>query len=376
MFKHIKTKKNLKGKRVIVRLDLNVPLGANKKVDEDEDWRIQKSLKTINFLKKQQAKIILISHIGRDKKDTLKPVAKYFQKFIDLEFIEDILSESVYEKVDQMENGDIILLENLRQEPFEKENKSSFARGLSRLGDIYVNDAFAVCHRRHASIIGIPEHLPSYAGFQLADEIDHLKKVLKKTQRPLLFVLGGSKFETKLPLIKKFIDHADNVFLGGALINDFYKVQGFELGKSLTSGKKFNIRKLLENKSLYVPEDVLVKRGNSSVVVKPDELKKSDMIVDIGKKSEKVLKNLIDESAVVLWNGPLGFYEKGFSKGSEGGLKHLAKSKAFSIVGGGDSVVLLRDAKSEDGVNFVSTGGGAMLEFLLKGSLPGIKALD
>lgn len=376
MVKHIAKRTKLHNKAVLVRLDLNVPLGENKKVDAFEDWRIQSSLKTIQYLKKHKARTIIISHIGRDPKESLKPVSDYLQKKIKHTFIPEVLSERVTQAVEDMKPGEVVMLENLRSDEGEIANKASFARGLSRLAEIYVNDAFAVCHRRHASIVGIPKHIPSYAGFQLHEEITHLHKLVDKPKRPFTFILGGAKFETKLPLIKKFLDHADTVFVGGALMNDFFKVQSLDVGKSVVSEKRFNIRGLLKKESLIVPHDVLVERDGKVVSCATREIQKKDVVVDIGPESQQTLVDAIADSKLVLWNGPLGWYEKGHKEGSKACAQAMSKTKGTTVVGGGDSVALVREIKQEKNIDFISTGGGAMLELLEKGTLPGIKALE
>lgn len=373
--KSIKTLKNLKGKKIILRTDFNIPLGKNKKVDPEESWRVDKGLDTINFLKKQGAKTIVISHIGRDKKESLKPVSDFISKQVKLTFVDGHIQEFVHEAVGEMKDGDVVMLENLRQDPGEVGNSPSFARGLSRLADIYVNDAFSVCHRRHASIVGIPKYLKSYAGLQLEEEVKNLGKTLLSSASPFLFILGGAKFETKLPLVKKYLPKVDHLFVGGALQNNFFKSKGIEVGKSLIDSKKFNLGTLCKDEKLILPEDVVVQRKKEKVVISIDEIKTSDSIMDIGPKTIKNLSKKIKESKTVLWNGPLGFYEKGFTEGTESIVKALAKSDAKSIVGGGDTVVMVKKLKAQNKLTFVSTGGGAMLEYLQKGKLPGIEAL-
>jgi phosphoglycerate kinase len=331
----IKEIKNLKGKTALVRVDFNVPIRGGKILD---DFRIKCALPTIKFLQKKGAKIILISHLGAESGKTLKPVMKY---------------------LDKLKLKNVVLMENLRQNPGEEKNSQEFAKRLARLGDIYVNDAFPVCHREHASIVSVPKYLPSYAGFQLESEVKNLK-MAEHPAHPFLFILGGAKFETKIPLITKFLKTADAVFIGGALMNNFFKESGMDVGKSLVDKKNFGLKKLIRNEKLFLPIDVVVK---------------DNAFVDVGEKTTELLIGLINKSKFVLMNGPMGNYEKGFGKATEQILKALAKSKAKVIIGGGDTVALVSKLKLEKKFFFVSSGGGATLEFLSKGTLPGIKAL-
>ncbi len=372
MLKSIRQLKNIKGKRVLVRVDFNVTIENGKVLD---DFRIKKALPTILFLKEKGAKIILLSHIGSDGKESLKIAAKILQKHVPVRFVGSVFGNEVFDSIEKMKAGDVILLENLRSEPGETGNTSSFARGISRMGDMYVNDAFPVSHRAHASIVSLPKLLPSYAGFQFEEEIKNLEGASKNPKHPFLFILGGAKFETKIPLIKKYLNIADHVFIGGALANNFFKEEGHEIGLSLADNKNFGLKKLMRNKKLIIPVDVLVKNGNKTETTTPDDVSRTDIIVDIGPKSVALVESLIRESKAVLWNGPMGNYEKGFGKATENILKTLAKTKTESIVGGGDTVALISKLKLDKKLSFVSTGGGASLEFLAKGTLPGIEAL-
>lgn len=374
--KSIQTLKNLKGKRVLLRTDFNVPLGSDGSISKEEAGRIDASLETMKYLKKNGAKTIIISHIGRGVKDSLAPVAKYLEGKVKIKFIQGHIQDFVHETIDVMKDGDIVMLENLRQDPGETTNGSSFARGLSRLADIYVNDAFAVCHRRHASIVGVPKFLKSYAGFLLDSEIKNLEKVFKKPKKPFVFVLGGAKFETKLPLIKKYIAIADTIVVGGALQNNFFKAQGFEIGESLIDDKRYNLGSIIKTGRVVLPKDVVVSSASGVRLTTPDAVLKKEKIVDVGPETVAEIIGLFGKAKTVLWNGPLGLYEEGFNESTIALAKGLAKSKANSVVGGGDTVVTLKELKLEKKIDFISTGGGAMLEFLQKGTLPGIDALN
>ena len=369
--KSIKDLKNLFGKRVILRADLNVPIKDGKVLD---NFRIKKVIPTILYLQKKGAKVIIISHIGDDGKESLLPVAQVIKKYIKtIEFIKTpIFSDETEKRINSLKKGEIILLENLRTETGEKKNSPSFARALSRYGEIYVNDAFSVSHREHASIVGITKYLSGYAGLQFLDEVENLSKVFNPAH-PFLFILGGAKFETKIPLIKKFLRSADNIFIGGAIANDFFRAKGYEVGVSLVDDGNFQIPVLLKAKNLIIPIDVVATKNSKNRITKPSEVISDENIVDIGPQTVLILKDLINKAGFILWNGPLGKY--GFGSATEEVLKIISKSKAQNVIGGGDTVALISKLKIESKLGFVSTGGGATLEFLAKGTLPGIRAL-
>ncbi len=364
--------KDLQGKKVIVRADFNLPIKDG--VVED-DFRIKKALPTIEFLQQEGAKIIIITHLGKGG-ETLKPVAESLNKFIKAKFIPEILGGGTSKAVSEMQDGEIILLENLRNDPRENEGDVAFAKSLADLGEIYVNESFPVDHREDASIVLLPKLLPSYAGLQLKEEIDNLSHAFKDPKRPFLFILGGAKFSTKLPLIEKYLELADQVFIGGALANDFLKAKGFEVGKSLVSDENFGIEKLLKNEKLILPVDVVVQSGEGFVNKVAGDVGKEEVILDIGAATVEHLAPFVKNAKLILWNGPLGKYEAGGANSTKEILKLVALSKAESIIGGGDTVALISEMKMEDKFSFVSTGGGATLDFLAKGTLPGIKALQ
>lgn len=367
--KSVKELKSLSGKKVILRADFNVPVKDDKVLD---DFRIKKTIETISYLQKKGAIVIIISHIGDTGKETLKPVIKSLKKYISnaLFIPTPILSNQTEDQIKALKKGDVVLLENLRQEEGEKKNSPSFARALSRYGEIFVNDAFSVCHREHASVVGITKYLPAYAGFQLEKEVKNLSDAFKPPH-PFLFILGGAKFETKIPIIKKFLRQADDIFIGGAIANDFLRAKGYEVGTSLVGESNFQLAQIIKSKNLILPKDVVVLKGTKKVHdVKPDEA-----ILDIGPESIAKLKELIEKSKFILWNGPLGKYEDGFSGSTEEILKAIAESKAKNVIGGGDTVTMITKLKIESKLGFVSTGGGATLDFLAKGVLPGIRVL-
>mgnify|MGYP003393856740 CR=1 FL=1 len=331
---------DLKGKRVLVRVDWSVPTHGEKIVD---DFQIKKSLPTIEYLQKAGAKITLISHAEKDQ-DSLRPIFNHVKEYLHLSFVEP---------------SDLVLLENLRQDPREKENSEAYAKELATLGDLYVNDAFAVSHREHASIVGVPKFLPSYAGLRFAEEVQKLSSVFFP-KHPFLFILGGAKFDTKLPLVGKFVHIADQVFVGGALAHNFFKELGRDIGDSLVSDMDFGAKKLLDTGKIILPEDTIVHGGK---------------ITDAGPITMENLKEKIVAAKLVLWNGPLGSYENGYKVATLQLAKLIANSGVESIVGGGDTLAAIKELDLFDKFSFVSTGGGAMLDFLATGTLPGIEAL-
>ncbi len=371
--KLLKSVTKLSGVRVLLRVDFNVPIKDGKVID---DFRIKKALTTISYLHKKGAIVILLAHLGEDGKESLQPVATKLKKYVpNLNFIKtSIFSDETEKILKNLKKGDVILLENIRREVGEKKNAPSFGRAMSRFGDIYVNDAFSVSHRPHASIIGITKYLPGYAGFQLEEEVKNLSHAFNPTH-PFLFILGGAKFETKIPLVKKFIGSADTVFIGGAIANDFFKAKGYIVGTSLTGASNFQIPSLMKHKNLILPPDVEVIKGTSHRFAKASDVGIDECIVDIGPETIQMLAPLIEKAKFILWNGPLGKFGVGTNQSTEKVLKLIAKSSANSVIGGGDTVVYISKLKLESKFGFVSTGGGATLDFLAKGTLAGIKVL-
>lgn len=371
--KSIKELKNLSGKKIIIRADFNVPIKDGKVLD---DFRIKKAIPTIDYLQKKGAKIIIISHLSDNGEGSLLPAGQVIKKYIkNFEFIKTpIFSNETEKRINSLKKGEVILLENLRTETGEKKNSPSFARALSRYGEIYVNEAFSESHREYASIVGITKHLPGYAGLQFIKEVESLSKVFTPAH-PFLLIVGGAKFETKIPLVKKFLRSADQIFIGGAIANDFFKAKGYEVGNSLVGDTNFQIPQLIKSKNLILPIDVEVTKNSKNHFSKPTEIMSDENIVDIGPQSVLQLKDLINKAGFILWNGPLGKYEVGFGGATEEVLKIISKCKAGNVVGGGDTVALISKLKIESKLGFVSTGGGATLDFLSKGTLPGIRAL-
>jgi phosphoglycerate kinase len=377
--KSIKELKNFKGKTFLLRAGFDVPIEHGKVVN---DRRIRLLLPTIKYLS-ARGPLVILSHQGRPagKKIndlSLRPVLPVLEKLLKKKilFAESCLGEKTEKMAKTLRKGEILLLENVRFHPEEEKNDSKFAKELASLGNIYVNDAFPNSHRAHASIVGIPKYLPHYAGFQFEKEIKSLSRVLHSPKHPFLFILGGAKFETKLPLIKKFLSVADNVFIGGAILNDFLKIQGLETGISHTSSENYGLEKIYRNKKIILPTKIVVKTAEGKFVErKTDKILSTDNQVDLSGDMISLIEPYLKKARLILWNGPFNKYESRVGIFSRKFLKLLARSKAEIIIGGGDTVATIAQMKMEDKFTFVSTGGGATLEFLAQGTLPGINAL-
>lgn len=374
--RHIKDATDLKGKRVLVRVDFNVPLGDDNKVDSTEAWRIEKAMRTINFLRDAGARIILASHIGRDPENSLRPVVDFLNHEMNLTvgFVPEVTGERALEASERLGEGQIVVLENLRSDKREVKNKKSLAVELAILADVYVNEAFSNSHRKHASMVGVPKILPSYIGFQCADEYENLSQALRPA-KPLVVIIGGAKFETKLPLIKSMIPLADTLFVGGALANTFFRAKGYEIGHSQITRLR-QAKGLLSNANVMIPTDVIVERNKSAMWAAAHKVQTTDHIVDIGTESIETLGKKIRSAQTVIWNGPLGYYEGGYADGTRKLLEIIAASSVRSIIGGGDTVYLIRKHGMEGQFSFVSTAGGAMLDFLADGTLPALEVLS
>lgn len=363
---------SVKGKRVLVRCDFNVPVVNGKVLDT---LRIRAAVPTIQLLRKKGAKVILVSHIGRDPKASLKPVAAVLKKHLPIRFVPSVSGSTAEKAVAGMQNGDVVLLENLRSEAGEQAGDKIFALALSSLADLYVNEAFPVSHRADASITLVPKLLPAFAGLQFENELKHLSLALSP-KHPFLFILGGAKAETKIPLLKRYLKAADHVFVGGEIANDFYTAKGYEIGTSKTDGDVPGLSTLLKNKKLILPETVVVSGSDKKhKLVSAQEVSKHEAILDIGLPSIDALAPLIRKAKLIVWNGPMGYYEGGYTQGTLELLKLLVSAKGTTIIGGGDTAVLVDKKKLHDKFTFVSTAGGAALEYLATGTLPGIKAL-
>ncbi|MDO8594051.1 MAG: phosphoglycerate kinase [bacterium] len=364
---------NIRGKRVLLRLDLNLSIARGKVTDT---FRLDRVAETLSFLQKNGARTLVVSHL--ENKDStepepLLPVYEVFQERVKSVFAKTF--EDAKEALSEIAEGSFVFLENIRTWPGEKKNDPDFAKQLASLVDIYVNDAFAVSHRAHASIVGVPRYLPCFAGFLFAEEVTELSKAFNPAE-PSLVILGGAKFETKMPLVQRFLGGADTVAVCGALANDIYRSRGYETGTSLVSDPPLDLTTVTENRKLYVPVDVLVHSGKETKNAGADSVLPDEKIVDAGPNSLEDLRAHIEKASFILWNGPLGEYEMGFAEGTTAIAQAIAESDAESIVGGGDSLTLISKLGLLERFSFVSTGGGAMLEFLANETLPGILALQ
>ena len=391
--KYLKELKNLVDKRVLLRLDLNVPI-KNKKIKDQT--RIDKILPVVNYLIKKKCKILIISHVGRpkgkiNKELTLKPICENLGKKINqnISFIEKDIFKLKREDLFNDPKDRIILLENLRFYPEEEKNDLSFSMHLANLVDIYVNDAFSCSHRDHASVTKITEFLPSYAGLQLETEINALKKVTTEIIKPVTCIIGGSKISTKIGIIKNLIPRFDNIIIVGGMANNILYYKGNLIGKSI---KEDNCESTIEDIfktaktntcSITYPEDVMVGKSmeDKAQAKELNQITDDDFILDIGPKTINKIKNIIESSKTVLWNGPAGYFENpSFANGSyEIANKIIEKNKKkliYSIAGGGDTIAVLNQINAINNFDFVSTAGGAFLEYLEGKELPGIKALN
>ncbi len=389
----IKDQKNLNKKKVLLRLDLNVPLKNGSITDET---RINKIIPIIDFLVKEQSKIIIISHVGRPKGKvitdlSLKPICENVEKKIKKKI--RLVKEDIFKlkKEDLFEDpkDQIIFLENIRFYKEEEKNDTNFAKQLAKLADLYVNDAFSCSHRAHASVCKITEFLPSFAGLQLETEIRALKKVTTEIKKPITCIIGGSKISTKIGIIKNLISKFDNIIIVGGMANNIIRYKGKQIGKSIKEENcDLMIKEIFETlKShsckIIFPEDVLIGKNfnDDSQVRELNDIKDDDIILDIGPRTLDKIKNTIENSETVLWNGPAGYFENpNFANGSYDIAKAITKknknNSIYSVVGGGDTIALINKIKLIENFNFVSTAGGAFLEYLEGKELPGIKALN
>ncbi len=362
----------LHGKRVILRLDLNLPIDL-KTGEVSDDYRLKRALPTVKYLRDHGARTIIISHLGDDGSKSLAPVLALLQNNLPIKMVES--PDDWLGVMDELLPGEIYLLENIRRNPGEMQNDKTFAEKLAGMGDIYVNDAFAVSHREHASIVGIPKFTPGFMGFLFEEEVANLSKVFNP-EHPFILLLGGAKFSTKLPLIEKFINLADRIFIYGALAHAFFKELGYEMGQSLVETDTSLARQFLNSEKIYLPIDVRVKNGAEVTMKHPDKLKRDDNILDVGLDSVEQFSEIARDAKLILWNGPLGRFEFGFRGSTDAVAKIIAEHlTAKSIVGGGDTLDSIKSLNLLEKFSFISTGGGAMLDFLALGTLPGLEAL-
>ena len=391
--KYIKDQENLEDKVVLLRLDLNVPLKNRVITDET---RINKILPVINFLIKKKSKILIISHVGRPKGKinydlSLKPICENLERKIDqkIKLIEENIYRIKKENLFKNSKDQIIFLENIRFYEEEEKNDANFSKNLAELGDIFVNDAFSCSHRAHASVSNITKFLPSFAGLQLETEISALKKVTTEIKKPVTCIIGGAKISTKIGLIKNLIPKFDNIIIVGAMANNILNYKGNPIGKSLIEKNcKSVIDDIFETAKknsclINYPEDVLVGKSmyDKATIKELSEVSNDDLILDIGPKTINKIRDIIERSKTILWNGPVGYFENpNFANGCYEITKKIIekndKNQLYSIAGGGDTIAVLNQMNAVDNFNFVSTAGGAFLEYLEGKDLPGIRALN
>ena len=360
--------RTLKGKRVIVRVDWNVPVTDGVITDMS---RFDVSVPFLKHLSTSGAKIIILTHFG-EKGESLATVAKHVTEALPfITFTPSFDFSSLEGNSYQLEEGAGMLLENVRLFPGETENLSSLALSFASLGDLFINDAFSVAHRKHASVVGIAENKLSYFGPTFERELENLTKALTPVQ-PAILIVGGAKISTKLSLIKQYLDQGVKVFVGGAMVHNIWKERGLEIGQSLYDPQYHLPESFVNHPLLTTPIDVVLANGETVDVI---SIPKDGVVVDCGEKTTKMISEIIQVSNTVIANGPLGLYEKGWLKGSEQVLNSLANAKATSYIGGGDTVSVANSLHLLQKFNFVSLGGGAMLDFLVSGTLPGIDAV-
>jgi len=384
---------NLAEKKIILRVDLNVPMLEGKVTDKS---RIKKVIPIIKEFTKKKAKVILISHLGRPKgkieeKLSLKPLAPIIENLLKSKvyFSDKSYGPTAIQKSNEIKTGEVLLLENIRFNKEEEANEGNFAKELSKIGDIYVNEAFSCCHRAHASVSEITKHIDSYAGKLLSEEVNVINMLTNKAAKPVSCIIGGSKISTKIGVLSNLVKKMQTIVIVGAMANNFIKYKGHNIGKSLYENNQENLLKDIikkcetNNCKLVIPEDVIVAKSLESEA-KSKSLNKiddTDLILDIGENTVNKIYKIIDESKTILWNGPAGYFElQKFSMGSNKIAKKISektKNKSLtSIAGGGDTVAAINKSGCSDGFTYISTAGGAFLELLEGKILPGIKVLE
>jgi phosphoglycerate kinase len=378
---------DVQGKRVLVRVDFNVPMQNGQITD---DRRIQESLPTIQSLLERGAKVILMSHLGRPKgtrepQYSLRPVAERLSELLGrpVRFLEDCVGEAVEQAVQAMAPGEVALLENLRFHPEEEANDADFARALARLGDLYVNDAFGSAHRAHASTEGVAHYLPAVAGLLMEKELRYLGSALTQPERPFVAILGGAKVHDKIGVIQNLLPKVDRLLIGGGMAFTFLKAQGYEIGRSLLDSDRIEFaRQVLQEagQKIVLPVDVVVapspEAEAQAQVVPVDQIPPDQMGLDIGPQTVAHFSEIVRSARTIVWNGPLGLFERAtFAAGTRGVLQAVAESGATSILGGGDTAAAAEQLGFADRITHISTGGGAALEFLEGRTLPGVAVL-
>lgn len=382
---------DVKGKRVIVRVDFNVPLDSEGNITDDK--RIRGALPTIKYIIENGGKLILVSHLGRPKngfeaKYSMKPAADRLSELLGKEVIlaKDVIGEDAKAKAAALKEGEILMLENVRFHKEETKNDPDFAKELASMADIYVNDAFGTAHRAHASTAGLADYLPSACGFLIKKELDIMGKALDNPERPFVAILGGAKVSDKISVIENLIDKVDTLIIGGGMAYTFFKAQGHGVGKSICEDDKVELASSLLAKAkekgvnLLLPVDNVVGKefdANTEAKTVPSEAIPDDwMGLDIGEETIKLFSDAIKDAKTVVWNGPMGVFEmEQFARGTEKIAQAMAQCRGTTIVGGGDSVAAIKKMGVEDNLTHISTGGGASLEFLEGKVLPGVAAL-
>jgi phosphoglycerate kinase len=396
MNKNVITDLDVTSKRVIVRVDFNVPMSKSEVGKITDNARILAALPTINYLIENKAKVILLSHLGRPKGEakkefSLEPVAKELSRLLNKEvkFLQSdlVVDDNVKNKVLNLQDGEVALLENTRFRPEETKNIDNFSKELSSLGDIYINDAFGTSHRAHCSNVGLCKFLPSAVGFLVENEISIMGKALSNPERPFVAILGGAKVSDKITVIENLIEKVDSIIIGGGMAFTFLKSLGYSVGKSLLEEDKIDLAKDLyekaksKNVNMLLPVDVVVSKEFSNdsdfKTVTIDSIEEDYMGLDIGYKTVELFSDEIKKAKTVVWNGPMGVFEMpNFAKGTFEIAKAIAETDSISIIGGGDSASAAEKSGFKDKITHISTGGGASLEFLEGKILPGIDAID
>jgi len=384
---------DIKGKRVILRVDYNVPYDDNMNITDDT--RITATVPTIEYCLNNNARLILVSHLGRPKgkfvpEMSLKPVAKRLSEILkrEIKFLETPLGDDLNKQVQDLKEGEIALLENIRFYPGEEKNDDDLGKKIASLGEVYIDDAFAAAHRGHSSNDAVTRHIPACgAGFLLKDEIEYFNRAMKNPERPVCAIIGGAKVSTKLDALRNILGKVDSILIGGGMAFTFLKAKGLGVGKSLLEedlvDNAAQIMKEAEQKkvNLLLPIDIEVanefKNESPSRVVPADDIPEDTIGLDIGPETINLFNDVIAKSRTVIWNGPMGAFEMpNFANGTNSIAQKLAESRCLSIVGGGDSVTAVNQAGVSDKISYISTGGGAFLELLEGKTLPGLAALD
>ncbi|MGI5874205.1 MAG: phosphoglycerate kinase [Bacillota bacterium] len=380
---------DLKGKRVLLRADYNVPM--DKEGNITELMRVEESLPTLNYILEQGASLVILTHLGRPKgkrvpEMSTRPVADALAKLLGREvlFADDVLSDETVARAESLRPGEILFCENIRYYPEEEGNDDAFAKAVARLGEVYVNECFSVDHRSHATTVGVPRYLPTYAGFLLGKEIDALSKVLESPDRPLTAIIGGAKVSDKIKILEKLLPIVDRLLIGGGMANTFLAAKGYDMQKSLVEQDRIEDAKAIMEgpyaEKLALPVDGVAAAAfdndAETALCAVDQIPEGYQLLDIGEKTVAAFKEALADARTILWNGPMGVFEMSrFAEGTKAVAEAVGRSDAYSVVGGGDSAAAIKSVGMEKGISHISTGGGASLKFLEGKELPGIAAV-